>query len=216
MLIVNKKNGQKTIIDDQTGIVVNQTKVNKHGKGFWVTSKNGKLYRRYEDTPKLPSSYKNLPKEEKEKISRRNQKRLNNNEKNFLSSRYSVLANRKKNAKKSKKEYDCFFTLEEFLEHWERHKRKYGGPICAITGETMTMIGLNDKSEKYKRNWLNVSVDRLDTERPYTLQNIIFVTWKANKAKNDLSIKNMRAILDLYEERFENMRAMFSQGGQVR
>lgn len=69
----------------------------------------------------------------------------------------------------------------------------------------MTHIGLNDPSNKYKRNWTNISVDRLDSDQPYTLKNIIFIRWDINLSKRDLSIKHMKKILELYNQKFNNL-----------
>ena len=70
----------------------------------------------------------------------------------------------------------------------------------------MTHIGLNPKNKKkYSRNWNNISIDKLDPDKPYTLENIIFVTWKINKAKNDLPIKYLKRILELYNQRFNSL-----------
>jgi hypothetical protein len=98
--------------------------------------------------------------------------------------------------------YTCDFTMEQFLNHWEKHKIRYGGLICAISGLPMTHIGLNDSLNKYKRNWSNISVDRLDSDKPYTLKNTIFVRWDINLSKRDLSINHMKKIISLYNETF--------------
>jgi hypothetical protein len=66
----------------------------------------------------------------------------------------------------------------------------------------MTHIGLNDSLNKYKRNWSNISVDRLDSDKPYTLKNTIFVRWDINLSKRDLSINHMKKIISLYNETF--------------
>jgi len=67
----------------------------------------------------------------------------------------------------------------------------------------MTHIGMNPPdAKKHSRNWNNVSIDRLDSDKPYTLQNIIFVRWKINKMKNDFPIRYMKKILQIYEDRF--------------
>ena len=72
----------------------------------------------------------------------------------------------------------------------------------------MTMIGLNDKNKKYQRNWSNVSVDRIDSDKPYTIQNIIFVKWEVNRSKQDLSIKHMKKFISIYEDRFVKLKAL--------
>ena len=152
--------------------------------------------------------YKNLSEEKKLENFNKAKDRLSNEHK-YMESRYLIIKQRYKNNKHSIKNridiYTCDFTMEQFLNHWEEHKKKYGGLICAISGLPMTHIGLNDPSNKYKRNWTNISVDRLDSDQPYTLKNIIFIRWDINLSKRDLSIKHMKKILELYNQKFNNL-----------
>jgi hypothetical protein len=165
---------------------------------------NGKKYR-YPERQK--TYYKNLSDKKKLENFDRAKDRLSDEYK-YMESRYLVMKQRYKNNKHSIKNksdmYTCDFTMEQFLNHWEEHKKKYGGLICAVSGLAMTHIGLNDRSNKYKRNWSNISVDRLDSDEPYTLKNIIFVRWDINLSKRDLSIKHMKKIISLYNEKFFN------------
>jgi hypothetical protein len=73
----------------------------------------------------------------------------------------------------------------------------------------MTHIGSNHPdSEKYSRNWNNISADRLDPLKPYTVQNIIFVTWKVNRQKNDFPLQYMKKLIKIYESRFIKLEAI--------
>ena len=177
-------------------------------KGKRVVSKNGKEYLRYpnHDT----SNYKNFSKEKKLEIFERAKKRLNDNEFTFMKSRFDRIANQAKHSKTKhdNKIYKCCFSFEEFLKAWETHKIDHDGIFCAITGHPMTMIGLNDKGRKYKRNWSNVSVDRIDSDKPYTIQNIIFVKWEVNRSKQDLPIKHMKKFISIYEDRFVKLKPL--------
>lgn len=155
--------------------------------------------------------YKRLDNNKKEKLKELATNRLSE-ELKYMKAKYDGIFNREKNKKnnnnyiKSENIYKCYFSWEEFLKTWEEHKKIYSGLICAITGETMTHIGLNPKgTKKYSRNWNNISIDKLDPDKPYTLENIIFVTWKINKAKNDLPIKFLKRILELYNQRFSKL-----------
>jgi hypothetical protein len=154
---------------------------------------------------KQETYYENLSEEKKLDNFYKAKNRLSD-EYEFIKSRYNQIKQRYKTNKHSQKNrtdmYVCDFSLEQFLNSWEEHKKKYGGLICAITGLSMTHIGLNDPSNKYKRNWSNISVDRLDSDKPYTLKNIIFVRWDVNLSKGDLSIKHMKKIISLFNERF--------------
>ena len=155
--------------------------------------------------------YRNLTDEQKQEKIEKNRKRLME-EKTFMKAKYDAIFNRVKSHQKQKwkhfkdiEVYKCYITWEQLWDLWERHKETHGGLFCAITGEKMTHIGVNPPgAKKYSRNWNNISIDRLDASKPYTLQNIIFVTWKINKMKNDFPISYMKKILQIYEERFKN------------
>ena len=154
--------------------------------------------------------YRNLPNEKKQENIERNRKRLME-EKTFMKAKYDSIFNRVKSHQKQRRGtmlkdievYKCYITWEQLWDLWERHKETHGGLFCAITGEKMTHVGVNPPgTKKYSRNWNNISIDRLDAGKPYTLQNIIFVTWKINKMKNDFPILHMKKILQINEERF--------------
>ena len=160
--------------------------------------------KKYKYTERKKKYYKNLSNEKKLDFFHKAKNRLSDEYK-FLKSKYYQIKQKYKNKKHFIKDrtdmYTCNFTMEEFLNHWEEHKKKYGGLICAVSGLPMTHIGLNDPSNKYKRNYSNISVDRLDSDQPYTLKNIIFVRWDINLSKGDLSIKHMKKIISLYNEK---------------
>ena len=154
--------------------------------------------------------------EEKRQLAIVNWKRLSD-EKYYMKAKFDAIYN-KHNSKKKENQpkfvrnslaYSCYITFPEFLKAWELHKKKYGGMYCAITGEKMTHIGSNHPDvEKFNRNWNNISPDRLDPMKPYTVQNIIFVTWRVNKQKNDFPLQHMKKLLELYNDRFINLKAI--------
>jgi ATP-dependent 26S proteasome regulatory subunit len=170
-------------------------------------SKTGKIYYKYNK-----NYYKSLSEEQKEKNKKLNTKRLSK-EQSYMKSRYDSIAHRHKSKKSSPKYYSsvykCFFTWEEFWNAWEKHKEIYGGKFCAISGKEMTHIGSNPPGvKKFSRNWANISPDKLDPEKPYTLQNLIFVRWDINKQKNDFPIKYIKKILELYNNRFIDLKPL--------
>jgi hypothetical protein len=179
-------------------------------KGKKVISKTGKEYLRYDKGSYGKKYYDFLSEEKKLENFEKARKRLNDSETTFMKSRFDRIANQEKHSKTKfdNKIYKCCFSFEEFLKAWEAHKIDHNGIFCAITGEPMTMIGLNDKNKKYKRNWSNVSVDRIDSDKPYTIQNIIFVKWEVNRSKQDLSIKHMKKFISIYEDRFVRLKAL--------
>ena len=179
-------------------------------KGKKVISRTGKEYLRYDKGSYGKKYYDFLSEEKKLENFEKARKRLNDSETTFMKSRFDRIANQEKHSKTKfdNKIYKCCFSFEEFLKAWEVHKLQHKGIFCAITGEPMTMIGLNDKNKKYQRNWSNVSVDRIDSEKPYTIQNIIFVKWDVNRAKGDLPIKHMKKFISIYEDRFVKLKPL--------
>ena len=95
--------------------------------------------------------------------------------------------------------YDLHFTREEFFKAWEDHKKKYGGMYCGYTGELMTHYRSNLK-DPLRNQSSNISVDRIDPEKPYTLSNIIFCTVKFNNKKGSIGYKDCLAILQKFIE----------------
>ena len=59
-----------------------------------------------------------------------------------------------------------------------------------------------------KRTGSNLSVDRLDSGREYTLQNIIFIRNDENARKKNTTYKDCKIQMRLHEERFKNERRL--------
>jgi len=57
---------------------------------------------------------------------------------------------------------------------------------CALSGETLTRIGLEDKGI----NNYNISIDRIDSTKGYTVDNIQLVGAIINIMKNDIEEKD--------------------------
>ena len=87
------------------------------------------------------------------------------------------------------------FTREEFFEIWKEYKKKYG-MFCFYTGIPLNFI---KSSERVRGN--QVSVDRIDNNKGYSKDNIIFCSARANLLKHSVTIDMCRKILALYEER---------------
>ena len=99
--------------------------------------------------------------------------------------------------------YDLHFTREQFLQAWEDHKKKYGGMYCGYSGELMTHQR-SDIKDPLRNQSTNISVDRIDPEKPYTLENIIFCTVKFNNKKGSIGYKDCLAILQKFIELGKN------------
>ena len=128
-----------------------------------------------------------------------------NNETAWLKNLFSTISRKgfKKDKTRQRKislgHYDLHFTREEFLQAWENHKKRYGGMYCGYTGELMTHKR-SDLRDPLRNQSSNISVDRIDPEKPYTLNNIIFCTVKFNNKKGSIGYKDCLAILQKFIE----------------
>ena len=91
-----------------------------------------------------------------------------------------------------------FKNLKEFKEHWEDQKKVYGWK-CPVLGIEMTMIRGQGRG---KTTGTNVSKDRLVNSRPYSKQNVMFVSWQANNEKGDITPKVAKKFLHFVKERY--------------
>ena len=138
-----------------------------------------------------------------------------NTERGFLKHRYD---NMRRDEKTHKGRYNRrLFTFNEFLNAFEKHKIIYGmrsawgpGPKHLDQHLPITMInqGKRTKDKKTSRERSNLSADRLDSNRDYTLQNIIFIRNDENVRKKDTSYNDCKIQIRLYEERFTKMEAI--------
>ena len=144
--------------------------------------------------------------------------RRKNTERGYLLYRYGAINTTKNLRRKSGQNPKCHFTFDEFVAAWEKHKSIYGmksawGPginnlekhlpiTMIIKGEGQ--IGKKGCLKGSKRILSNLSIDRLDSGRDYTLQNIIFIRDDENKRKNSSSYEDCKIQISLHEERFKN------------
>jgi len=139
----------------------------------------------------------------------RNGKKLWNTEIGFLSWKYSAIKNRARDHKDIK--HKCYFTFEEFLAAWEKHKSIYGmrsawGPHHLPI--TMIYQGGGGGGGQKGQKGSNLSPDRLDSSKPYTIQNLIFIRADENSRKKDTTYEDCLTQIKLHEERFIEMKAI--------
>jgi len=142
-----------------------------------------------------------------------------NTEKGYLKMRYDSL---KSEQRKRKSGAECFFTFDEFLAAFEKHKSIYGmksawgpGPDHLEEHLPMTMIQ-EGKGQLGKRGGIkglkptasNLSPDRLDPTLHYTLQNIIFIRLDENSRKKNTTYEDCKIQMSLHEQRFIDMNAI--------
>jgi len=136
-----------------------------------------------------------------------------NTEIGFLKHRYDNMRRNSKTQKHGRKN-KCFFTFNEFLAAFKKHKSIYGmksawGPGIDHLEQhlpiTMITQGTKRANGKTPREWSNLSADRLNSNRDYTLQNLIFMRNDENKRKSNSSYEDCKIQIKLYDERFINM-----------
>ena len=124
-----------------------------------------------------------------------------NTEIGFLKMRYDSMNGRHDNRKSRR-----LLTFDKFVAAWEKHKSIYGmrsawGPRHLPM--TMTYLGRRGKKGR-KRIKSNMSPDRLDSSKPYTIQNLIFIRGDENSRKKNTTYEDCVAQIKLHEERFKN------------
>ena len=84
--------------------------------------------------------------------------------------------------------HGCLFkSYEEFFDCWEKQKKLYG-TRCPYLGIEMTRIkGLNINGIRRKSTETNISKDRILSNLPYGKDNLMFISWKANNEKGNIT-----------------------------
>ena len=131
-----------------------------------------------------------------------------NTESGYLKNLYHHMRNRLKTAAKKglnereKQRYICHITVEEFRELWEEHKKQFG-LRCRLTGVKMVLEQSRKKEcGTLTRGYSNgMSVDRLDPNKGYTKENIIFICNEINKIKSGITKELCIKILEIMKER---------------
>jgi len=149
------------------------------------------------------------------KCIKESQMKRGNTEIGFLKKKYRNIKDRCK-----KENRKCYFTVDQFLAAFEKHKSIYEmksawgpGPHQLDQHLPMTMInegngqrGKRGIAQGSKRIGSNLSVDRLDSTRQYTLQNLMFIRFDENVRKNSTSYEDCKIQIRLHEERFIKMK----------
>ena len=140
-----------------------------------------------------------------------------NTEEGFLKMRYSSILGRC-----SLDNRKCHFSYNEFITAFEKHKSIYGmrsawGPGPDQLDQHLPITMINEGNGQVgkpgsiigaKRIVSNLSIDRLDSNRDYTLQNLIFIRIDENARKHKSSYEDCKIHMRLHEERFIKMKAI--------
>ena len=164
-------------------------------KDYYVDNRNNLLHRKCKDC-------------ENELTAKRR-----STERGFLKHRYDNMRRNPETQQRGRRN-KRLFTFNEFLNAFEKHKIIYGmrsawgpGPKHLDQHLPITMIAQGTKrgnGKKAPRQWSNLSIDRLDSNRDYTLQNIIFIRNDENARKKDTTYEDCKIQIRLHEERFKN------------
>ena len=84
--------------------------------------------------------------------------------------------------------HGCLFrNYEEFFQCWKEQQKIYGNR-CPYLGIEMTRIkGVNINGKRAKATNTNISKDRILSNLPYGKDNLMFVSWKANNEKGNIT-----------------------------
>jgi len=98
--------------------------------------------------------------------------------------------------------HGCLFkTFEEFFKCWTDQQKLYG-IRCPYLGIEMTKIkGLNINGVRRKSTETNISKDRILSNLPYGKDNLMFISWKANNEKGNITPFIARKYLELIDSR---------------
>ena len=142
-------------------------------------------------------------------------------EKGYLKTRYDAMFAKERVRTWSRwgRPSKCYINFKELWAAWEKHKSIYGmrsawGPGPDRLEEHLPMTMIQEGNGKIgtrggcikgsKRIASNLSIDRLDPNLDYTLQNIIFIRGDENSRKNATTYEDCKIQIRLYEERFKN------------
>ena len=107
-----------------------------------------------------------------------------NYEKKYREFKYCLKAIKNKGRK------NCFIDLKDLKDVWEKQKR-----ICVYSKIQLKLPTHTNYTPDV--NYKVASVDRIDSSKPYTKDNIQFVSRTINYAKNSLSHKEMCEFIDM-------------------
>ena len=86
-------------------------------------------------------------------------------------------------ARAKKKDILCNLTLEELISLFPKDKK------CPVLGIDLFWGVGSDR-------WNSPSIDRLDAKGNYTKDNIMIISWRANKIKSDCTVKEIEDVLN--------------------
>jgi len=106
---------------------------------------------------------------------------------------------------KNSKHGNEFKDYDEFFNHWVEQQKTYGRKCPYLNIEMTTKRGVqNFCGRKTKTIPTNISKDRIDSTKAYSKNNLMFVCWKVNCMKSNITSLVAKRFLGFYKERFGN------------
>lgn len=108
--------------------------------------------------------------------------------------------------------HTIMFLTNQYVETiWSRSKAraKMAGIEFSLTRGDITnmtvpitcpVLGIPLRMERGQRTDNSLSIDRIDSSQGYTPDNVVFVSWKVNRLKNNATLDEMRKMVIFYEE----------------
>lgn len=166
--------------------------------------KNGKLlcykclkYKSIDDFDSAPNNWYRLGKDRRCKQCKHNQYRNRRKRYAHTTDLYKILRFRFYGARDraKNKNLDFELTVDYLMYLWNKQQGK-----CALSGIKMTTFLCHGRTPT------NVSVDRIDPNKGYTMDNVQLVCMACNQMKNDLTIDELyhfcKQITSVYEKNF--------------
>lgn len=153
-------------------------------------------YKPIEDFDDNPSNWYRLCKDRRCKQCKKLQYEKRKIQNRHKSDIYNVLRQRFYGARDRAKRKNLEFniTLDYLIYLWNKQQGK-----CALSGIDMTTILYDGRTNT------NVSVDRIDPSRGYTMDNVQLVCMACNQMKNDMSVSELysfcKNIISVYENK---------------
>ena len=96
-----------------------------------------------------------------------------------------------------------FKDYDEFFNSWVEQQKTYGKKCPYLNVEMTTKRGMQSRSgKKIKTCSTNISRDRIDSSKPYSKKNLMFVSWKVNSMKSNITPLVAKRFIGFYKERF--------------
>ena len=125
----------------------------------------------------------------------KNKDKIQKQQLKYLQSEHGFFKSLYNSVQKSKRG-NLFNDFDEFMECWILQQQKYGEYCPYYPHIKMTRIRGTGKTTP-----TNISTDRLVNTLPYAKDNIMFVSWKANNEKGEISPYLAKKMLELIKER---------------